>query len=66
MRSSEPLNAAMLEDREGNMWVGPQACLQQQNDRFQLLLNLTNHITSNLELKEVLRGRRECSRNDAL
>ncbi len=29
---------------------------QQQNDRLQLLLNLTNRITSNLELKEVLRA----------
>jgi PAS domain S-box-containing protein len=30
--------------------------LQQQNDRLQLLLNLTNRITSNLELREVLRA----------
>ena len=30
--------------------------LQQQNDRLQLLLNLTNRITSNLELGEVLRA----------
>jgi len=30
--------------------------LQHQNDRLQLLLNLTNRITSNLELREVLRG----------
>ena len=30
--------------------------LQQQNDRLQLLLNLTNRITSNLELSEVLRA----------
>jgi formate hydrogenlyase transcriptional activator len=33
-----------------------QACLQQQNDRLQLLLNLTNRITSNLKLREVLRA----------
>jgi putative nucleotidyltransferase with HDIG domain len=33
-----------------------QACLQRQNDRLELLLNLTNRITSNLELKEVLRA----------
>jgi len=33
-----------------------QTCLQQQNDRLQLLLNLTNRITSNLELREVLRA----------
>ena len=30
--------------------------LQRQNDRLQLLLNLTNRITSNLELREVLRA----------
>ena len=33
-----------------------QAGLQRQNDRLQLLLNLTNRITSNLELHEVLRA----------
>src|SRR5579863_1077734 len=32
------------------------ACLQGQNDRLQLLLNLTNRITSNLELRELLRA----------
>jgi formate hydrogenlyase transcriptional activator len=31
-----------------------QVNLQQQNDRLQLLLNLTNRITSNLKLREVL------------
>lgn len=31
-----------------------QACLQNQNERLQLLLNLTNSITSNLNLREVL------------
>ena len=30
--------------------------LQEQNERLQLLLKLTNSITSNLELKDVLRG----------
>lgn len=30
--------------------------LQRQNDRLQLLLNLTNRITSNLELRELLRA----------
>jgi hypothetical protein len=30
--------------------------LRQQNDRLQLLLRLTNSITSNLELTEVLRA----------
>ncbi|MGE0884298.1 MAG: sigma 54-interacting transcriptional regulator [Blastocatellales bacterium] len=33
-----------------------QAELQRQNDRLQLLLNLTNRITSNLELEELLRS----------
>jgi formate hydrogenlyase transcriptional activator len=33
-----------------------QASLQQQNDRLQLLLNLTTRITSNLELRELLRA----------
>jgi formate hydrogenlyase transcriptional activator len=32
------------------------ACLQQQNDRLQLLLNLTNRITSNLEHRELFRA----------
>src|SRR6201984_34022 len=32
-----------------------QACLQTQNDRLQLLLNLTNRITSNLKFRELLR-----------
>jgi formate hydrogenlyase transcriptional activator len=30
------------------------ACLQSQNERLQLLLNLTNRITSNLQLRELL------------
>ena len=33
-----------------------QAELQRQNDRLQLLLNLTNRITSNLDLRELLRA----------
>jgi formate hydrogenlyase transcriptional activator len=32
------------------------ACLQQQNERLQLLLNLTNRITSNLEHRELFRA----------
>jgi formate hydrogenlyase transcriptional activator len=44
--------------------------LQHQNDRLQLLLNLTNRITSNLELREVLRATagniRELMRCDAV
>ena len=34
----------------------PQAYLLQQNERLQLLLNLTTRITSNLDLREVLRA----------
>src|SRR6202451_1202760 len=33
-----------------------QACLKSQNERLQLLLNLTNRITSNLQLRELLRA----------
>jgi formate hydrogenlyase transcriptional activator len=33
-----------------------QKCLQYQNDRLQLLLNLSKRITSNLELRELLRA----------
>lgn len=33
-----------------------QACLQTQNERLQLLLNLTNRITSNLEHRELFRA----------
>src|SRR5580698_595954 len=32
------------------------ACLQSQNERLQLLLNLTNRITSNLQLRKLLRA----------
>src|SRR5437016_9400933 len=34
----------------------PPASLQRQNERLQLLLNLTSRITSNLDLREVLRA----------
>ena len=34
----------------------PQACLQRQNERLQLLLNLTTRLTSNLDLRQVLRA----------
>src|SRR5579863_3535154 len=34
----------------------PKAGLQRQNERLQLLLNLTSRITSNLDLREVLRA----------
>ena len=47
-----------------------QAELQHQNQRLQLLLNLTNRITSNLELRELLRAIaasiRELMRGDAV
>ncbi len=33
-----------------------QVCLQSQNERLQLLLNLTNRVTSNLKLRELLRA----------
>ncbi len=33
----------------------PPASLQRQNERLKLLLNLTSRITSNLDLREVLR-----------
>jgi formate hydrogenlyase transcriptional activator len=36
--------------------MSTEAELQRQNDRLRLLLNLTNRITSNLELREVLRA----------
>src|SRR5947199_8530069 len=34
----------------------PQACLQRQNERLQLLLNLTTRLTSTLGLRQVLRA----------
>jgi formate hydrogenlyase transcriptional activator len=48
--STEPTTA-----RENN-GLAAQARLQSENDRLQLLLNLTKRITSNLELREVLRA----------
>src|SRR5205807_9422107 len=36
--------------------LDPQACLQRQNERLQLLLNLTTRLTSNLDLRQVLRA----------
>src|SRR5207247_2415422 len=45
---------------DDNLVPGPaqdrQACLQRQNERLQLLLNLTSRINSNLDLREVLRA----------
>src|SRR5580704_12322473 len=44
------------DDTRNKLQEAAQADLQRQNDRLQLLLNLTNRITSNLELREVLRA----------
>lgn len=44
------------DDTRNKLQEAAQAGLQRQNDRLQLLLNLTNRITSNLELREVLRA----------
>ena len=57
---SRPFENAMSGSGDDNL--GPQlaqdsqASLQRQNERLQLLLNLTNRITSNLDLREVLRA----------
>src|SRR6266540_2251366 len=45
------------DDNVDRRWAqDPQAVLQRQNERLQLLLNLTSRITSNLDLREVLRA----------
>jgi formate hydrogenlyase transcriptional activator len=44
------------DDTRDKLQESAQGELQRQNDRLQLLLNLTNRITSNLDLREVLRG----------
>src|SRR6184192_2794962 len=45
------------DDNPDPQWAqDPQASLQRQNERLQLLLNLTTRITSNLDLREVLRA----------
>ena len=45
------------DDNPDSQWAqGPPAGLQRQNERLQLLLNLTSRITSNLDLREVLRA----------
>jgi PAS domain S-box-containing protein len=45
-----------LQQPKGSTHEPASQSLQQQNDRLQLLLNLTNRITSNLELGELLRA----------
>src|SRR2546428_1380436 len=45
------------DDNPDSQWAqDPQAYLQRQNERLQLLLNLTSRIISNLDLREVLRA----------
>src|SRR5579872_4771330 len=45
------------DDNPDSQWAqDPPAGLQRQNERLQLLLNLTSRITSNLDLREVLRA----------
>src|SRR3989442_12471438 len=45
------------DNNPGSQWAqDPQTGLQRQNERLQLLLNLTSRITSNLDLREVLRA----------
>jgi formate hydrogenlyase transcriptional activator len=45
------------DDNLDPLWAqDSQASLQRQNERLQLLLNLTNRITSHLDLREVLRA----------
>jgi formate hydrogenlyase transcriptional activator len=45
------------DNNPSSQWAqDPQASLQRQNERLQLLLNLTSRITSNLDLREVLRA----------
>jgi formate hydrogenlyase transcriptional activator len=54
MRNDRELTLAM--DDAVSLRREATQCLQHQNDRLQLLLKLTNSITANLELKEVLRA----------
>src|SRR5437762_10870477 len=45
------------DNNPSSQWAeDPQASLQRQSERLQLLLNLTSRITSNLDLREVLRA----------
>src|SRR5579863_9865212 len=64
LRYTVPNNGAASFDMSGNgddnldpgRAQDPQASLERQNERLQLLLNLTTRITSNLDLREVLRA----------
>ncbi len=50
------MNASGDDNLDRGAAQNPQAGLQRQNERLQLLLNLTSRITSNLDLREVLRA----------
>jgi formate hydrogenlyase transcriptional activator len=56
MSTDAPTLTGSKPDDARNKQETAQAELQRQNDRLQLLLNLTNRITSNLDLREVLRA----------
>src|SRR5881409_3865207 len=56
-RSFENAMSSSGDDNPDSQWAqDPPAGLQRQNERLQLLLNLTSRITSNLDLREVLRA----------
>ena len=46
----------MVPSRSGCLNMSPEAKLHRQNERLDLLLNLTSRITSNLDLRELLRA----------
>jgi len=46
----------LAQKASGCLNMSTEAKLQRQNDRFDFLLNLTSRITSNLDLREVLRA----------
>jgi hypothetical protein len=56
MSADAPTPTGPKPDGTRNKQETAQAELQRQNDRLQLLLNLTNRITSNLELRDVSRA----------
>ena len=66
LRYTEPNNGATFFDNnmsgsgddnlDSQLAQHPPASLQRLNERLQLLLNLTSRITSNLDLREVLRA----------
>src|SRR2546428_10541133 len=50
------MNGSGDNNRDAQSAEDPQASLHRQNERLQLLLNRTSRITSNLDLREVLRA----------